>query len=65
MPPTALASSEVAEARRARADALVADLGGVEQCSNGQLQLVDLIVSAAMQLESARDAVPSSPSSDT
>ena len=52
--PTRLADlpPEVAEARRARADALVADLGGVEQCSNGQLQLVDLIVSAAMQLES-------------
>jgi hypothetical protein len=53
---------EVAEARRARADALVADLGGIEQCSNGQLQLVDLIVSAAMQLESVDAYLLSLPS---
>ena len=43
---------EVAEARRVRRDALLADLGGIENCSNAQLELIDLVVAAAMQLAS-------------
>lgn len=43
---------EVAEARRERRDALVAQLGGPEEVTPAQSQLIDLTVSAAMQLDS-------------
>ena len=43
---------EVAEARRERRDALVTQLGGPEEITPSQSALVDLVVSAAMQLDS-------------
>jgi len=44
--------AEVAEARRARRDALVAQLGGPDEVTPAQAQLINLVVSAAMQLDS-------------
>ena len=52
--PTRLADlpAEVAEARRVRQEAFVSQLGGLDECSPAQLALIDLVVSAAMQLDS-------------
>lgn len=44
--------AEVADARRVRRDALVAQLGGIEEATPAQAQLIDLVVSAAMPLDS-------------
>jgi hypothetical protein len=43
---------EVAEARRVRRDALVGQLGGIDEVTPAQAALIDLVVSAAMQLDS-------------
>jgi hypothetical protein len=54
--------ADVAAARRERRDALVAQLGGIDEVTPAQAQLIDLAVSAAMQLDSVDAYLLSLPS---